>query len=220
MPASLRRIWIQLTADRRRFGILCAVFGAGLLLWARLIIVSNMTRMAVAEPPKGAAVENVEPKTKKPGGADKPGSKDPVKKDAKSKRTVAAQLWSRCTRDPFVISRQYFPKAAAALDVQQEAGKLPTEATEDASQKDARLVARLRELLGTLKLEAVMDSGPTSMAVFSGRRYQLGDQLPPLGSERVQFTLVEVRQRSVVLEFQGPPLRRFEMAMSLPVTDH
>jgi hypothetical protein len=58
------------------------------------------------------------------------------------------------------------------------------------------------------------------MAVISGESYQVGDRLPPVGlkggNERVQFTLVEVRDRSVVLEFQGPPSRRFEKEMPKP----
>jgi hypothetical protein len=41
----------------------------------------------------------------------------------------------------------------------------------------------------------------------------VGELLEPVGNERVQFTLEAVRQRSVVLEYQG---RRFEVQMSAP----
>ena len=54
MSPKLRRIWIQLTTDRKRFGILCAMVALGLLLWGRLIVVSNLPRTAVAEPQGGA----------------------------------------------------------------------------------------------------------------------------------------------------------------------
>lgn len=211
MPASLRRIWIQVTADRKRFGVLCATLGVGLLLWARLVIVSHVPRTAVAEPPGAATADRSHSAAGKSGApgrtADKPATKDAAKGENKS-RIVSVVLSSRCQRDPFVISPLVFPKMKPAGEVKQEAGKLPTEPAEDA---ESRHVAHLQELLGTLKLEAAMGN---SMAIIGGQRYQVGEQLPPLGKERAQFTLAEVRQRSVVLEFQG---RRFELQMPLPV---
>ncbi len=222
MPASLRRFWIQITSDRKRFGVLCATIGVGLLLWARLIIVSQVPRTAMAEQ-GGSAASNMSSagkSSKSAGGAggsgsagsaaDKPDSKGAGKAVAVRQRVVDVRLWSLSERDPFVISPLHFPKATAALDVKQEAGKLPTEPAEDALQKEARLAARLNQLLGSLKLEAALGN---SMAVIEGKRYRVGDVLPAVGSERVQFTLTEVRQRSVVLEWQG---RRLELQMSLP----
>lgn len=206
MRASLRRIWVQLTADRRRFGVLCGTCAVGLLLWARLIIVSNVSRTAMAD--DGAAAAKAAPNKSGPAAADKPTDRG----SAGVAPALDIRLWERCERDPFVISRLHFPKASALPEVKQEAGKLPTEPAEDLSQKEARLVARLRELLGSVRLEAAMGN---SMAIIGGRRYVVGDRLPAMGNERVEFTLAEIRQRSVVLDHQG---RRFELEMSVPGT--
>lgn len=222
MPASLRRFWIQITSDRKRFGVLCATIGVGLLLWARLIIVSQVPRTAMADQGKSAGAS-----TEKggKGATDKPDAKSSGKSAMKEQRVVDVRLWSLSERDPFVISPLHFPKVQTRPEVKQEAGKLPTEPAEDSSQKEALLLARLRESLGLVRLEAAMGN---SMAVIDGKRYRVGDVLPAIGGksqtgggtgqgnaggERVQFTLVEVRTRSVVLEFQG---RRFELEMSLP----
>jgi DNA topoisomerase IB len=72
------------------------------------------------------------------------------------------------------------------------------------------MLARLQQLLGSVRLEAVMAG---SMAVIDGRRYRVGDRLQAMGKEGIEFTLTEVRERSVVLEYQG---QRFELAMSTP----
>lgn len=211
LSASLRRVWIQLTADRRRFGVLCATFGVGLLLWARLIIVSNVSRTAVADQPAvGTSGKDETKRDQTRRAADKPGATDSTKGAALARTALEVRLSSRCERDPFVISPVYFPKALSSASVKPEAGKLPTEPAEDASQKQARVIARLRQLLGSVRLEAAMGS---SMAVIDGKRYRVGDVLPPMGSERVEFTLSEVKQRSVILEYQG---HRFEIEMSVP----
>ena len=215
--ASVKRVWIQLTADRRRFGVLCATFGVGLLLWARLIIVSNVSRTAVADQPdvgvtagasggKGAAGSKRE--------ADKPDSDGSAKTAGGARTAVEVRLSRRSERDPFVISPAYFPKAATAPTVKQEAGKLPTEAAEDASQKHARLVARLNQSLGSVRLEAVM--GQTT-AIIDGKAYRLGDMLvvKGTGTERFEFVLLEVRERSVVLGYRD---ERFELEMLKPGT--
>ena len=45
----LQRIWIQLTADKRRFGALVVVVAVGMLFWARIIIISQPPQRAVAD---------------------------------------------------------------------------------------------------------------------------------------------------------------------------
>jgi hypothetical protein len=218
MSPTLQRFWVQLTADRRRFGVLCAVMAVGLLLWARLIIVSNMPRTAVATP--------VVTSNGAPGAADQRRSANPESSSAdksggagagRSSRAAAAvvdvQLDHAAQRDPFVISPLHFPRRSDGMELQPNEAKLPTEPAEDLLQKEARQSARLRELLSELRLEAVLGG---SRAVIGGRSYRLGERLPALGSERVEFTLVEVKERSVVLECQGSSARRFEIEMSSP----
>jgi hypothetical protein len=215
----MRRIWIQLTADRKRFGVLCATLGVGLLLWARLIIVSGVSRTAMAEDGRTAAASGATQDSPATGQssqsrasssskteADKPSAaKAPVER-----REIEVRLWSRSERDPFVISHEHFPRPKSEMEIKGDSGKLPTEPAEDVGQKEARILARLRETLGSVRLEAAM--GFTT-AIISGERYRVGDRLPPMGKENVEFTLVEVRERSVLLEVEG---RRFEVKMSDP----
>ena len=49
MTVLLDRLRDALRARRGRVGAVCAIAALGLLLWARLIVVSNMPRMAIAE---------------------------------------------------------------------------------------------------------------------------------------------------------------------------
>ncbi len=209
MQTAIRRLWIQLTADRRRFGVLCLTLAVGLLLWARLVIVSNVSRTAMAGDKNTEAGVGVKSPTQAGTGSGKADKSKAVAKGAGGE-VVELRLWSRSERDPFVISPDWFPRPQSRADVKQEAGKLPTEPAEDSTQKEARMVARLREALGSVRLEAAMEN---SMAVINGKRYRAGDRLPALGNERFEFVLAEVRQRSVVLECEG---RRFEVAMSIP----
>jgi hypothetical protein len=46
----MRKLWVRLTADRRRFGLLCGLLFVGLLLWARIIVIARPARTAIAEP--------------------------------------------------------------------------------------------------------------------------------------------------------------------------
>jgi hypothetical protein len=45
----LRRFGVRLTADRRRFGILCMLMAVALLFWTRLIVIKRIPRTALAE---------------------------------------------------------------------------------------------------------------------------------------------------------------------------
>ena len=53
----LKRMWLQITADRRRFGLFCGLLLVGLLLWARIIVIARPARTAVAQPLIQTAIE-------------------------------------------------------------------------------------------------------------------------------------------------------------------
>lgn len=208
MVVMVRRIWIQLTADRKRFWALCVVLAMGLLLWARLIIVSRPPRTAMADEtaavsgPKGEGFHAKDSKsdraTTKPSGAAR-----------SNRKSTHIELSASPSHDPFVISPLHFPKPTLFTDTSNEA-KLPVEVVEEPQQAEARLTAQLRAVAGKLKLEAAVGG---SMAVISGRRYRQGEIVPGPGNDQVQFVLTEVKQRSVTLEVEG---RRFELEMASP----
>ena len=114
-------------------------------------------------------------------------------------------------RDPFLLDGRYFPRPTPNVDPGQETNKLDPQRVEDPNQIEARLIASLWAIVGRLKLEAVIAGGP--MAVISGRTYRLGEEVPEDDMFEIQFRLVEIRQRSVILDWEG---RRFEMKMDSP----
>jgi len=48
---------------------------------------------------------------------------------------------------------------------------------------------------------------------FNGNMYRLGDNVPDGDGLEIRFKLVEIRQRSVILDWEG---RRFELKMESP----
>jgi hypothetical protein len=203
MSVRLRRLWIQLSSDRRRFAALGVMLFVGLLLWARIIVVSRMPRMAVATEVASAHGSDNSKTGQSPGG------------DAKSKadrEPVVIELAVNPGRDPFVISRQYFPKPTPSPEVTALEGKSGPKAAEDSEQSRIRRVAVLRGAVEGLKLEAAMGG---SMALISGKPYRQGDWITvsparQAGADPIRFQIHDVKQRSVILECEG---ERFELKM-------
>ncbi|MCH8164446.1 MAG: hypothetical protein IH889_02450 [Planctomycetes bacterium] len=200
MVLVLRRLWIQITSDRKRFGILCAMLAVGLLLWARIIVTSNLPRTAVADDPKTPARGGLQPRGGVLGTSDK-----------HQRPPVRVELSRLPRRDPFLISAQHFPKPTPVDMLTQDQAKLQRDTTENPEQAEARLIDQLRALIERFELEAVMQGRP--MAVINGKAYRLLDWVPAIDNSEIRFQLVEVGHRSVVLEFEG---RRFELDMKHP----
>ena len=200
MPVILRRLWIQLTADRRRFGALCATVLLGLLLWARIIVTSNLPRTAVADESAAARDDR-----------SSDGARPPAVSDNRPRAPINVQLAESPIRDPFLISDQYFPKPTSLDVLPQDQAKLLERPAEISRDPEALVATQLRGLVGRFTLEAVMQGRP--MAIISGRTRQLGDSIPAVDNAAVRFRLVDVRHRSVVLECEG---HRFELKMESP----
>ncbi len=200
MPVILRRLWIQLTADRRRFGALCATVLLGLLLWARIIVTSNLPRTAVADESAAASDDRSSDPERSPGVSDN-----------RRRAPVNVQLAEFPIRDPFLISDQYFPKPTLLDVLPQDQAKLLERPAEISRDPEALVATQLRGLVGRFTLEAVMQGRP--MAIINGRTRQLGDLIPAVDNAAVRFRLVDVRHRSVVLECEG---HRFELKMEPP----
>lgn len=201
MSLMLRRLWIQLTADRKRFGLLCAMLAVGLLLWARVIVVSNIPRTAIADDDKAA----------------KPVAQEPARIgaamiDRLARDSVKVHMDDRPRRDPFVINPDYFPNPQVIDGRSQEPGKSGQKVVESEHELQLRQqLQRLHREVDRLKLEGVMHGA--GLAVISGRTYRLGDDVPGREDESIQFQVVEVRSRSVVLQFEG---HEFVLELALP----
>ena len=199
MHVLVRRLWIQLTADRKRFTILCTMLAIGLLLWGRIIVTSNMPRTAVADP-------NGQTGTLPPpvvGGTDPSLDKWKIP-------TVQVKLAVLPNRDPLLISNRHFPKPTPIELLPADGPKLPPDATENLQQAETRLTEELRVLVDKFKLEAVMQG---QMAVINGKTHELYNRIPSVTNEAIRFQLIQVGHRSVILECAD---RRFKLKMDYP----
>jgi hypothetical protein len=173
--------------------MLCAMLGVGLLLWARLIVISNAPRTAVAgdEEPSAAA-------------------KDPITAlhdHRPPRKPVHIALETQPDRDPFVISERFFPKPTPLPELTSERDKSDLQSVEDEQHVEARLTA----LVEQFSLDAVFSSA--GMAVINGKRYRQGDRVPAVEAKDVSFMLAEVRYRAVVLTYEE---HRFDLRMDRP----
>ncbi|MHC4827470.1 MAG: hypothetical protein ACYTEY_13015 [Planctomycetota bacterium] len=169
----------------------------GLLLWGRIIVTSNLPRTAMAN---GDDPNLLLPPDPGPGSSDKPLG-PPVKV------TLARQP----RRDPFLISDEHFPKPTPVEVLPQDGSKSGGNATENTNRTDERLTRELRAQVDRFKLTAVMQGRP--MAVINGKSYRLYSWIQAVGNDEYRFQLVEVGDRSVVLEYEG---RRFRLRMVFP----
>ena len=63
MLTIIRRSWRSLVSDRTRLSIGLSLAFVGLLFWARLIVIQDMPRTAVADPEVAAPEPDVESRT-------------------------------------------------------------------------------------------------------------------------------------------------------------
>ncbi len=205
MGLLLRRLWIQISADRKRFGVLCAMLLLGMLLWGRIIVTSNLPRTAIANPvPTPVPMDPGGTATKRPSDSSDKQTSPPVK----------VRLSRLPKRDPLFISDRHFPKPTTIDRLTTDRPKSGPEAVENQEQAAARLTEQLRAMVGRFRLEAVMQGRP--MAVINDKTYRLHDWIPAVDNDKVQFQLIQVGHRSVTLECEG---RQFELTMNLPGTD-
>ena len=200
MQLVLRRLWIQITSDRKRFGLLCAMLMLGMLLWGRIIVTSNLPRTAVATDPLVSGAPRPLTNGGPPGGADKV--------DGPPRRIMLAQI---PLRDPLLISDVHFPKPTSVELLGQDDPKFGGHKAENVRQAEARLTEELRVLVNRFTLEGVMKGRP--MAVVNGKTYRLHSWIPAVKRDDILFQLLEVGDRSVILECKG---RRFKLNMNYP----
>jgi hypothetical protein len=201
MQAAMQRVWIQLTSDRRRLGVLLGAVLVGALLWARIIIVAKPPRTAIAD----EAAANAQDESQNRAG----------RRGRDNQREVAAPVVLALSppRDPFRINPQFFPNPTeTTADGEDEAKSVSTPA-EDA-QRDAERTRFILGAAGRLKLEAVMKGA--QLAVIDGRMTRVGDRIV-VPKDALEFVLIEVGERVVILECEA---RHIELRMSDTIGDN
>jgi hypothetical protein len=194
MPKAFQRFWLQLTADKRKFSVLCAGVAVAMLFWARLIIVAKNPRVVMAEEAPADPAADV---------TDAPAT------DKSMLPPLPIALEERPNRDPFAINARYFPKPVEVPTITPEQGKSPAQPAENQQQAALRRVAFLQDLVDRMDLEAVMTNPP--LAVINGSTYRQGDWIAVTGDQQIRFKLVEVNDRFVILECED---KKFELKMT------
>ena len=127
---SIRRLLLQLTADRKRFGVFCALLAIGMLFWTRLIVIQDMPRVAMADT---VASETV-------------GSENGTVVESVPVRRIIP-VAEGPIRNPFQVNSSYYPPV------------LKNDKRIDEDSKSALLPADIvRSALVSHRLEAVMGS--------------------------------------------------------------
>ncbi len=87
----LRRFGVRLTADRKRFGLLCTLLAVALLFWTRLIVIKQIPRTALAEGKVELAMADED-------------------QFEQAHTPVEVLLPSAPVRDPFQVNDTWFPR--------------------------------------------------------------------------------------------------------------
>ncbi|MDP7005301.1 MAG: hypothetical protein QF718_03725 [Phycisphaerales bacterium] len=95
MNQKIKKIWQQITADRRRFGLFCTLLLVGLLLWARIIVIARPPRTAVATPTIEETVSSI------------------ITSD---KISIPVLLETEPFKNPFAVSVYSFPDQSSGTD--------------------------------------------------------------------------------------------------------
>lgn len=195
MPVFLQRLWIQVSSDKRRFGLLVGCLAIGLLLWGRIIVISQPPRRAIADDGTAVAKDTKSPKSPTTATSEK-------QVELRDLETVYVHLADSPSRDPFSINPDFFPKPTLSQETVKEGPKSTTTPAEDAMQVILRRERELRSEVERMKLGAVMKGSPI-MAVINGRMYSEGERVPFASDIGRSFTVKEIRSRSVLLECDG-----------------
>ena len=127
----IRRLCLQLTADRRRFGIFCGLLAVALLFWTRLIVIQDMPRVAMAEP--DLQVEEAS-------------ENNPAEPGTMITRVV--HVTEGPIRNPFRINPTFYPPVIEKSESIREGSKLSVQPTDKT--RSALEACRLEAVMGTV----------------------------------------------------------------------
>jgi hypothetical protein len=158
----------------------------GLLLWARIRILTSLPKTAIADDPTVKA------------GSEKP--ETPPEFDSGLGAT------NEIRTDPFRIDPHTFPKLTPSPKVEapsEAPPKVEPPSADEAKRDESQAAAREAE---QFRLQSAGKG--LSIAVIDGRAYRIGDVLDGVDGRR--FTLVEIRESAAFVEWSG---ERFEIRL-------
>ena len=188
MKKKMRRLWRQVTADKKKFGILVTVFAVGLLLWGRLILLEDVPKIATATDPTTEG----QPAQADPGAAPPPAPEAAPQIQALPE--VQTRLRDRLALDLFAFRYDRYNRIP-----QEETPPITVEDPDPAVDEDVRRRELQEDLVEHHELQSVI-LGDRPRIVVNGRLYRVGDSFD--GFEIVSFT-----DRSATLTRDGLTFR-------------
>ncbi|MEO0474758.1 MAG: hypothetical protein AAF085_02135 [Planctomycetota bacterium] len=168
MKTKLNRMWRQVTADKKKFGILCSMVAVGLLLWGRLILLEDVPKIATADPNAAA-----QPAQTPDGQAEVADTSAPVLPPLPA---VAAALSEDLTLNLFAFRHNRYKPLPT--EESEGNGSQLTGSTDDERKRE------LVELARSLRLQSVIQ-GASPAIVINGEVLRVGDSIE--GFEVVSF---------------------------------
>lgn len=150
MNKKLNRLWRQMTADKKRFGIMLSLVCVGLLLWGRLILLEKVPRIATADPDTAEQAEQ------------------PPVRAARDRPTVAVDLPQALALDLFALRPDRYNPISDP-----ESGEPGVQSVDPDADEWERREALMDEARG-MALQGVF-RGSQPFAVIDGLRVHVGD---------------------------------------------
>ena len=180
MKTKLNRMWRQVTADKKKFGILVTMVAVGLLLWGRLILLEDVPKIATADDPNAPAQAAQTPATPGTETADSAPVLPPLP-------SVEVALSEDLTLDLFTFRHNRYKP----LPSEESAGNGAQLEGLTAEERKRELV----EMARSLRLQSVIQ-GRSPAIVINGEVLRVGDSIE-------DFELVSFNERSAILTREG-----------------
>lgn len=198
MRTRLAHMWIAMTADKKKAGVLAGLVlvACALGLRAALITRGGAVRAAAVNTasapaaPKGGAAKNTHAEVRKPAG----------------ERVVRLPALDGLTRNIFLPDPDVFPLSAQTDAADREAAKSRTGNDDKSSdlERDVRERSRrVREEAGRLRLRSTIVGGTPLVVIERTTGAKGAGLVLRLGQEIDGFTLLEVRSDRAVLQKEG-----------------
>lgn len=181
MSTKLKRLWLQATADKKKFGIFATLMAVGLLLWARLILLEEVPKIATADDPNQPAQAD---------GITRYGQASPVITTGPvlpPLEEVAVTLSEDLPLNLFAFRHKRY-KPLPSDESQHDQAQL-TGSTDDERMQE------LVELARSLRLQSVIQGASPAM-VINGEVLRVGDSIEG-------FEIVSFNERSAKLTREG-----------------
>jgi len=183
MNPVVRRVLAEMTADKKKLGVMVGLLAIGLLLWGRLLL-KDVPRTVVAEPADAIVDQSLNQDTLEDW-HNKPA-------DSATGLPVVAGLPTALTRDVFVLDATGY----RALKSGDSSGG--PKGAADHTDREFK-IAQAKDAAIALRLEGMMQGDEPSV-VINGEILQQGQTIN-------EFTVYRIEQNKVVLEMDGVLIR-------------